>query len=309
MYSKEIGATGLSIPQTLTINSQDITAVKDVAVTQISNGKVITGTLNTALEGATTKIIIDGLQEDLDRSSDVVVGGITIAAGDITDIYAEKDRETCRPCQADSASTETGKDTECDSCESEKTSTEGKTVCEACPKGWYMKEAATASGTKKCGICPLGYMSLYGAKECDICHIGTFGTNNLDTEDRDKCTNCEPGFYLGEDGKSDPSACIECPAGRYSSAKGATNIEECNKCSPGRASNKAGADGITEICDKCAITEFASIEAATQCETCPAGFTSYKVGSTLCEQCVGGSKIKCSLVLVSYSYSYCTGFH
>ena len=145
MYSKEIGATGLSIPQTLTINSQDITAVKDVAVTQISNGKVITGMLNTALEGVTTKIIIDGLQEDLDRSSDVVVGGITIAAGDITDIYAEKDRETCRPCQADSASTETGKDTECDSCESEKTSTEGKTVCEACPKGWYMKEATTGT--------------------------------------------------------------------------------------------------------------------------------------------------------------------
>ena len=55
---------------------------------------------------------------------------------------------------------------------------------------------------------------------------------------------------------------------------------------------------------ECIIAKFSSIEAATECKTCPAGFTSKKVGSTLCEQCVGGSKIKCSLVLVSCSYSY-----
>ena len=206
----------------------------------------------------------------------------------------------CMSCDPDYYMAEAGK-TECKQCDDEETSTRGQTICQKCDGGQYMK-AATATGSKECAPCPIGYMSLYGSDKCDICKTGTYAVDTM-TE----CKLCGAGLYLDEKGKSDPSDCEKCPAGTYSSALGVGSLTQCNKCSPGRASNIAGADGTNEECVECIIAKFSSIEAATECKTCPAGFTSKKVGSTLCEQCVGGSKIKYSLILVSCSY--CTDFH
>ena len=200
----------------------------------------------------------------------------------------------CMPCDHDYYMAESGK-IKCESCKAKETTTkQGQTVCQKCDGGQYMK-AASATGSKECAPCPIGYMSLYGSDKCDICKTGTYAVETM-TE----CKLCGAGLYLDEVGKSDPSLCKPCPVGTYSSAKGASGSEDCNKCSPGRASNKKGADGSTnERCVECKIAKFSSIEAATECKACPAGFTSKEVGSTLCEQCVGGSKIKYSLVLVS----------
>ena len=227
---------------------------------------------------------------------------------DITDISILPSTSSfdCQKCNADYYMAEAGK-TECKRCDDAETSTRGQTVCQKCDGGQYMKAATGSDFTegKKCAPCPIGYMSLYGSDKCDICKTGTYAVDTM-TE----CKLCGAGLYLDEKGKSDPSDCEKCPAGTYSSALGVGSLTQCNSCSPGRASNIAGADGTNEECVECIIAKFSSIEAATECKTCPAGFTSKKVGSTLCEQCVGGSKIKCSLVLVSCSYSYyCTGFH
>ena len=78
-----------------------------------------------------------------------MVGGTIIAAGDITDIYEEKDRDTCRPCPVDKWQDVSGS-TSCKSCSTETTTSSGCilngcTICTICKSGEYMKAATTGT--------------------------------------------------------------------------------------------------------------------------------------------------------------------
>ena len=118
---------------------QDVTASAGVIVTQTVSGDVVTGTLQTALTGANTKIIVVTSGEIFISTTDIVIGtgdtAITIVHATIMD--------------ADKI-----------------TPTDPKT-CVSCPAGWTSEKGST-----KCQACEAGTFNNEKGKDCQDCSVG-----------------------------------------------------------------------------------------------------------------------------------------
>ena len=107
--SDKVGATGItSVECTFTITSQDITADAGAVVTQtISETEANTGTLRTALSGATTNIVVD-FEKPCSNNIDVVIGGDTVAHASIMDTKVGSILKSCLNCNKGRYSTVSG---------------------------------------------------------------------------------------------------------------------------------------------------------------------------------------------------------
>ena len=200
---------------------------------------------------------------------------IDCAPGKWSNVVAAHNRSTCIECEQDSYSGEEGRNTSCESCDSDATTMEiGQTVCVKCTAGQHM-ETVVNGQSKHCRICPSGFVSVYGEAKCTQCRAGRWGN-----EARTQCLLCLTGLFSSELGASLPSACQNCTVGRYSSVLGTQSNEQCNKCAPGRASNFSGATSSAS-CRDCSIGLFAQMEGSTQCLHCPTGYTNRGKNSLL----------------------------
>jgi len=206
-------------------------------------------------------------------------------------------------------------------------------VCQICAAGYY-----SYSGSGSCSQCPAGswnpnqgagsctpcaagqYLSLTGqiTNLCVNCPVGTWSGSGYGT-----CTNCNPGYYQPEEGKS---SCLACAAG---TAQPNTKQTGCIDCLPGTWSGSAYANcaacpagykcpdakmttytpcelgyyqGLTgqTVCIECPIGYYASSTARTVCTACPAGQYQDTTAQSTCKLCAAGTYTP------STGYSICT---
>jgi len=169
----------------------------------------------------------------------------------------------------------------CRVCSGAQYSTEaGQTACEACPEGYYGKQAdVNAEG---CEACAEGKISPYpaplaGADSCvdPVCAAGQFSAT-LDPLD---CQNC-PAGYSQDHRRADE--CVQCAENKISK-EGATQCEDA-VCDAGQFSATLDPDN----CQDCPVGYYQTYERSDDCLLCPEGFYQGDTKSTDCPGCPVG---------------------
>ena len=225
-YSPKEGATAmLSVTCTVTISSQDITADAGAVVTQYGR----TGTLKTALVGATTQIIIDNFLDPCNDEEKFVIkqcsAGVFIADKE----YGDGCHATCDGTAYSDDGTGFPDESTCDgdfvaagdlnyidileNSISKIDLIELKS-CLDCPTGTGTATAGVAS-IEGCVTCDEGqYQDQKGKTACKRCAKGLFNMEKYQTASTD-CVGCVEGRYSTSEGLAVGKDCVECPPVSY----------------------------------------------------------------------------------------------
>ncbi len=167
--------------------------------------------------------------------------------------------------------------------------------CADCPDGQSSVESTNLNPILVCTPCSEGYQSNSTTSHiCKLCVSGTY--NNL-TTGQTACYACPTGTATAGDGATfctcaagyyfdSTGACVACPDGQ--SANASTTIEPATVCFACEAGFQSNAD-TKHICQKCAIGSYNNATLGqAQCPTCPTGTGNTASGSTYCT-CASGS--------------------
>ena len=222
-YSPKEGATAmLSITCTVTISSQDITADAGAVVTQYGR----TGTLKTALVGATTQIIIDNFLDPCNDEEKFVIkqcsAGVFIADKE----YGDGCYATC--------------DSSYDGFLDDGTGLLDESTCDG--------DFVAAGDLNYIEILEnsISKIDLIELKSCLDCPTGT-GTATAGVASIEGCVTCDEGQYQDQKGKT---ACKRCAKGLFNMEKYQTASTDCIGCAKGRYSTSEGL-AVDDDCVKC----------------------------------------------------------
>ena len=146
--------------------------------------------------------------------------------------------------------------------------------CSACAPGRYQNQAKQ----DRCLECADGkYGTAYGQAECTECAAGRFTAYSTS---KIACAECFPNTFQDEHGKT---GCKHCPVGYFSTETGATSTNVCldtsGLCEPGKfLSNECEAaddgDNCCQFCPPGKTTPAVGTYAESECQLCPAGWSS-----------------------------------
>ena len=234
---------------TFTINAASPTESQGVAVTQAATGGAVSGTLTTALTGAsvTTVTVTSAIGQTFDASANLVIGtsGTIINAADVTNAAGDLKVQVCKECV-------NGQYAEQDT----------QVACKKCPHGKYN------SGS--------GYSEHDNEVDCKDCDTGKFSLQGAE-----ECSKCAPGKAPGTKAGTDVQICIECVPGKYNSEEGA---DVCTKCAVGQFSEHYG----QIICYPCSVGEYQPETNTINCLECPVGWSQNNRGAIECTACAAG---------------------
>ena len=136
----------------------------------------------------------------------------------------------CTNCAIGTASSDSGRTTECDQCLRGRYQSEtGATLCLPCSPGEFQNisgattchlcEEATYFGGKArnrtCEACPIGWSSAVGSTKCQACEAGTFGAG---------CQACPLG-YARNGADQDATQCRHCKLGETTTLSSSASCE------------------------------------------------------------------------------------
>ena len=216
---------------------------------------------------------------------------------------------TCRDCQANSRTLDTGSEARADCVCNAGYALRGAATCAACDAGEYsvgdggaceqcsagtFSAALAATAVDTCVDCAEGkYSAGPGSAVCTNCRAGTF-SGLLGAGLEATCQRCAAGTYSVTPGASADTTCLKCAAGKYSTTQGANSSTACIDCLQGLFSSTEGASS-NSTCELCVAGTYSDTLGATSsatCELCAAGKYSDTLGATrsnLCVECATGT--------------------
>eukprot|EP00986_Skeletonema_menzelii_P008300 scaffold3450_cov167-Skeletonema_menzelii.AAC.2 len=145
-------------------------------------------------------------------------------------------------------------------------------ICNPCPPGTFNKYQGAM-----CEPCEVGsYNNQWGAGSCTVCPAGHISTSAGSTA----CSACPAGTYQ----QTGSNECKECQAGYYS-LSGST---ECTDCVGGTFQNQSGQPDCIDAQIGWYVNAhlYSDTAGAPSCTSCPAGMSTYAIGSTSPDNCV-----------------------